>query len=160
MASLRNLTRTIMRTTGKTDPEPGGNQAIRADKQTILIVEDNSDSREMLRTFLENAGYKVLEAEDGREAIEVARESLPDLLMIDLNLPVVDGISATREIRRLDGLRSIPVIANSASGSHGMGFFQDIDSLGEGYVEYLPKPFDFEYLIYLIRSLVPRKSDT
>ena len=113
----------------------------------------------MLRTLLETAGFKVLEAANGRDAIDLAREVSPDLVMIDLNLPVLDGISAAREIRQIDGLRNVPIIANSASGSHGMGFFENIDSLGEGYIEYLPKPFNFTYLIDLINSLVPRESE-
>lgn len=129
------------------------------DSKTILVVEDNSDSREMLRIFLEKAGYNVQEAENGRDAVDLAREVYPDLVMIDLNLPVMDGISAAREIRRLDGLQNVPIIANSASGSHGIGFFQNIESLGEGFVEYLPKPFNFAHLIDIISSLLPRKSN-
>lgn len=134
------------------------NEESQADPKTILIVEDNSDSRELLRMFLENAGYAVLEAANGRDAIELAREVRPDLVMIDLNLPVLDGISAAREIRQIEDLGTVPIIANSASGAHGMGFFQNIENLGEGYVEYLPKPFDFTYLIDLINSLLPRES--
>lgn len=135
------------------------NQNSGSDAKTILVVEDNVDSREMLRMFLEKAGYNVQEAENGRDAIDLAREVHPDLVMIDLNLPVMDGISAAREIRQLEGLRNVPIIANSASGSHGIGFFQNIESLGEGFVEYLPKPFNFAYLIDLINTLLPRESN-
>ena len=126
----------------------------KANVRTILIAEDQDDDREMMRIFLEGEGYNVVEAENGREAIDVAQESEPDLILIDLNMPEMDGMSAVREIRRFESLRNVPVIANSASGTFGMSLFQDIDTLGTGYIEYVPTPFDFDYLIDLINSLL------
>jgi len=127
----------------------------KANVRTILIAEDQDDAREMIRVFLESEGFNVVEAENGREAIDVAQESEPDLILMDLNMPEMDGMSAVREIRRFESLRNVPVIANSASGTFGMSLFQDIDALGTGYIEYVPKPFDFDYLIDLINSLLP-----
>lgn len=127
----------------------------KANVRTILIAEDQDDAREMIRVFLESEGFNVVEAENGRKAIDVAQESEPDLILIDLNMPEMDGMSAVREIRRFESLRKVPVIANSASGTFGMSLFQDIDTLGTGYIEYVPTPFDFDYLIDLINSLLP-----
>jgi len=90
----------------------------KANVRTILIAEDQDDDREMMRIFLEGEGYNVVEAENGRDAIDVAQESEPDLILIDLNMPEMDGTSAVREIRRFESLRNVPVIANSASGTH------------------------------------------
>src|SRR5688500_1377850 len=118
MANLMRYSETEMQTSGTTDLAGVAIDEGRADSKTILIAEDNRDSREMLRVFLETEGYKVLEAANGRDAIELARDGSPDLIMIDLNLPVLDGTSAAREIRQLASLRNVPIIANSASGAH------------------------------------------
>jgi CheY-like chemotaxis protein len=127
--------------------------------QTILIAEDQEDAREMMRIFLEGQGYEVVEAANGRDAIDLAKVEDPDLILMDLNMPEVDGLSAVREIRSFERLRNVPVIANSANGNYGMGLFQNIESLGTGYIEYIPKPINFDYLIDLINSLLS-KPDT
>ena len=130
-----------------------------ATPKTILVAEDNEPSREMLRVFLEVNGYQVIEAENGREAVDIAGRANPDLILLDLNMPEIDGLSAARQIRDLEKLRHVPIIANSASGTYGIGLFQDIETLGSGYVEYLPKPIDFDNLIYLIDSLLQPGGD-
>ena len=126
----------------------------RADVRTILIAEDQEDAREMMRIFLEGEGYGVVEAGNGRDAIRLAKETKPDLILMDLNMPEMDGLSAVREMRGFESLRDVPVIANSASGRHGMELFRDIESLGDGYLEYIPKPFDFEDLSERVRFLI------
>jgi CheY-like chemotaxis protein len=121
---------------------------------TILIAEDNEDSRAMLRTFLELKGYRVLEARDGEEAVEIARFAQPDLIIIDLNMPKLGGIAASEQIRQFDKLSQVPILTNSASGKYGMELFLNVGKLGGGYLEYIPKPFNFEYLSELIETIL------
>jgi len=91
--------------------------------KTILVAEDNKDSRAMLRFFLEDLGYKVVEAENGKKAVVAAIFFLPDLILMDLNMPELDGISATKQIRQHDKLCYVPLIANSAEGNRGIELF-------------------------------------
>ena len=77
--------------------------------KTILVAEDNKDSRAMLRFFLEDLGYKVVEAENGKKAVVAAIFFLPDLILMDLNMPELDGISATKQIRQHDKLCYVPI---------------------------------------------------
>src|SRR5947199_10404297 len=90
----------------------------RSDK-LFLVVEDFEDSRFMMRRLLEMAGYKVLEASDGEQAVKMAVESRPVLILMDLSLPKLDGLAATRQIRQQKGLKRGPILAVSAHGSPG-----------------------------------------
>src|SRR5688500_19909329 len=81
---------------------------------TVLIVEDDEDSRYMMRLELELLGYRVVEAEDGEEAVAVAAREKPDIILMDLSLPVMDGIAATQKIRATEGFKGVPVIAVTA----------------------------------------------
>src|SRR5687767_6696898 len=83
----------------------------------ILVVDDHGDTRIFLRRLLENHGYRVAEAADGRQAVEAARHECPDLILMDLNLPGVDGVEATRLIRELKDMCHVPVIAVTAHDS-------------------------------------------
>jgi CheY-like chemotaxis protein len=122
--------------------------------KTILIAEDNEESRIMLRTFLNLHGYRVIEAENGEEAVEVACTELPDLILMDLNMPKLGGFEAAKQIRQCENLEEVPILTNSSSGKHGMELFLNIEKLDGGYVEYIPKPFDFEYLLELIETVL------
>ncbi len=113
---------------------------------TILIAEDNEDAREMLRVFLENLGYAVIEARTGREAVEAACRKHPDLILMDLNMPEMDGLSAIRWIRAVADLEEIPILANSADGKRGIDLFSDDQSLGRGFLEYIAKPLNLATL--------------
>src|SRR5438477_11729919 len=86
-------------------------------KNFFLVVEDFEDSRFMMRRLLEMAGYDVLEASDGEQAVQMAVESKPALILMDLSLPKLDGLAATREIRQKKGLKRIPIVAVSAHDS-------------------------------------------
>ncbi len=123
---------------------------------TILIAEDNEDSLAMLRTFLELQGYRVVEARDGKEAVEVACSTQPDLIIIDLNMPNLDGIAAAQQIRQFKELSEVPILSNSSSGKFGMEFFLNIEKLGGGYSEYIPKPFNLKHLAELIETILPK----
>jgi CheY-like chemotaxis protein len=119
-------------------------------KLTVLVVEDFADNRFMMRKLLEMSGYQVVEAVDGREAVEVAESALPDLILMDLSLPRLDGLDATRRIRELDGLGRVPIIAVSA---HDTNDFH-ADALAAGCNEYVTKPIDFDELDALVKKLL------
>ena len=117
---------------------------------TVLVVEDFADNRFMMRRLLEMSGYQVVEAVDGKEAVEVAESSRPDLILMDLSLPRLDGLDATRRIRELDGLARIPIVAVSA---HDTNDFH-ADALAAGCNEYVTKPIDFDQLVQLLSRLI------
>src|SRR5215212_3775186 len=85
----------------------------------ILLVEDNEENRDALSRRLQRRGYQVVMACDGREAVEKARSEAPDLVLMDLNLPVLDGWEATRQLRAAPETRSVPVIALTAHAISG-----------------------------------------
>jgi two-component system, cell cycle response regulator DivK len=88
-------------------------------KCTILIVEDTEDIRLLVKLMLEQKGFRVLEAADGKEAVELALEHKPDLIFMDLRMPVVDGFEATRRLRQLPETRKIPIVGLSAHCEDG-----------------------------------------
>src|SRR5438105_15758832 len=110
--------------------------------KTILLVEDFADSRFMMRRLLELDGYRVVEATTGREAVECARRECPDLILMDLSLPEMDGLTATRLIRELESLCDVPIIAVSA---HDEATFHT-RARAAGCDEYVTKPVDFDRL--------------
>lgn len=125
--------------------EENGNQ-----KLTVLVVEDFADNRFMMRRLLEMSGYRVLEAVDGKEAVEVAESACPDLILMDLSLPRLNGLDATRRIRELEGLARVPIVAVSA---HDTNDFH-ADALAAGCNEYVTKPIDFDELESLLKKLL------
>lgn len=120
--------------------------------KTILIAEDNDDGRVMLRTFLEHKGYRVIEAEDGRAAVRMALSFKPDLILIDLNMPQLDGVTAVEQIRGQSDLSEVPILANSGDGRRGIDLFLKVKNLGRGYIEYIAKPLNLDTLDYLIEA--------
>jgi CheY-like chemotaxis protein len=89
--------------------EPAGDRS-----PLVLIAEDHEDSRDALRTLLDAFGYRVVEAENGRQAVERALAERPDLIVMDMMMPHVDGFQATREIRAVAGLQGVPIVALTA----------------------------------------------
>ena len=124
-------------------------------KRLFLVVEDFEDSRFMLRQLLELAGYRVVEATDGEEAIKLAVAEHPELILMDLSLPKLDGLTATRRIRQQDGLAQVPIVAVSAHDSIGTRR----EALAAGCDEYVTKPIDFDQLSTLLNKLLPRTSN-
>ena len=118
--------------------------------RTILLVEDTEDNRFMMRRLLEMAGYAVVEATNGEEAVRVAQSERPELILMDLSLPVIDGLAATRAIRKLDGFKETPIVAVSA---HDTSDFQ-AEALAAGCNSYITKPIDFSNLETLIARLL------
>jgi CheY-like chemotaxis protein len=117
---------------------------------TVLLVEDTEDNRFMMRRLLEMAGYRVVEAMNGDEAVKRAKTELPHLILMDLSLPVIDGLAATRMIRRLPECESTPIIAVSA---HDTSDFQS-EAIEAGCNTYVTKPIDFNQLEELIANLL------
>ena len=103
----------------------------------ILVVEDSEDSREVLRYILRSIGYGVLEAANGEQGVQVCKEKHPDLILMDLSMPVLDGYGAVRKIRELED--KVPIIALSAHGTPD----HRAKALAVGFNEYLTKPIDF-----------------
>ena len=117
---------------------------------TILIVEDNEMNRDMLSRRLARCGYEVLIAVDGETGIDVARDSTPDLILMDMSLPVLDGWEATRLMKADAALRHIPVIALTA---HAMANDRD-KALEAGCDDYDTKPIELPRLLAKIESLL------
>jgi len=121
-------------------------------KKRILLVEDFDDSRFSLSKLLQIEGYDVIEAVDGAQAISLAETASPDLILMDLSLPVVDGLTATRSIRGQKGMTHIPIIALSG---HEMADLQS-EAAEAGCTDYVMKPIDFDQL----NSLVSKHLDS
>ena len=117
---------------------------------TILIVEDNEINREMLSRRLEKKGFHIIQAFDGQAGIEAAAARKPDLILMDLSLPVVDGWQATQRLKADVVLRRIPVIALSA---HAMATDRD-KALGAGCDDFDTKPIDLPRLMAKIDALL------
>ncbi len=122
-------------------------------RHTVLVVEDFEDNRFMMRRLLEMSGYRVIEAVNGQEAVELAEHESPDLILMDLSLPLLDGLAATRRIRQQSTLSRVPIIAVSA---HDTSDFH-AEALAAGCNEYVTKPIDFDELESLLQKLLKRE---
>ena len=120
---------------------------------TVLLVEDTEDNRFMMRRLLEMTGYRVVEAMNGEEAVNLARTEMPQLILMDLSLPVIDGLAATRLIRKIPAFEATPIIAVSA---HDTSDFQS-EAIQAGCNRYITKPIDFNELEALISELLTPK---
>lgn len=118
----------------------------------ILLVEDNEDNRDMLSRRLARKGYDVVCASDGRSGVDMALAESPDLILMDMSLPVLDGWQATQQIKARDETRSIPVIALTA---HAMASDRD-QALGAGCDDYDTKPIELPRLLEKIEALLSR----
>ena len=118
--------------------------------RTILVVDDFDDTRLLLRTWLRKKGYRVVEAENGNEAIAKVRDTDPDLVIMDVEMPELDGLSATRQIRTLKNFAELPIVAVSA---YGADMFRE-QALAAGCNDYMSTPFEPDELEKLIRSLI------
>jgi two-component system cell cycle response regulator DivK len=118
--------------------------------RTILIVEDSEDARYFMRLALEDLGYLIVEAENGAAAVEIAQLERPDIILMDLSLPILDGIAATEKIRASDGLNAVPIIAVTA---HQETDFR-AGAKAAGFDAYVTKPIDIDFLSELIKGLL------
>ena len=125
--------------------------AEQTDKRTILVVDDFDDARLILKTWLEKKGFNVVLAENGNQAVAAAQEVRPDLIIMDIEMPQLDGLAATRMIRTMRELDDVPVLAVSAYGAHQFR----ASALAAGCSEYVSTPFDPDDLDRMIRSFLP-----
>jgi CheY-like chemotaxis protein len=121
--------------------------------RTILLVEDFDDTRLMMKLWLVKNGYRVLEAETGEEAISVARRELPDLIIMDVMMPGMNGLDAAQRIREYQPLRRTPIVAVSA---YGADKYRSI-AIEAGCNEYVSTPFEPNALAELIRTLLTKR---
>lgn len=120
---------------------------------TILVADDEEDLRELVAYRLTRSGYNVIGAEDGQEAFELAAERTPDLMILDVMMPKLDGYELTRRVRAEAALRSIPVILLTARSQES-----DIDRGFEvGADDYLKKPFNPDELVARVRAVLGRR---
>jgi two-component system, cell cycle response regulator DivK len=118
---------------------------------TILIVEDNEMNRDMLSRRLQKRGYQIVFALDGRQGLDIARATMPDLILMDMSLPVMDGWEATHHLKSEERTRHIPVIALTA---HAMVDDRE-RAFATGCDEFDTKPVEFQRLLQKIESLLP-----
>ncbi|HMF54959.1 MAG TPA: response regulator [Pyrinomonadaceae bacterium] len=122
-------------------------------QHSILVVDDFDDTRQMIVTQLRYESYRVIEVKNGRDAIEMMKSDCPDLVLMDLSLPVLDGLSAAYRIARLEATCSVPIIACSAHSADT----HRAAALAVGCKEYINKPFDIEKLKEMIRRLLSER---
>ena len=127
-----------------------------APPRTILLVEDFDDTRLMMKLWLAKNGYRVIEAETGEEAISAAQRELPDLILMDMMMPGLNGLDATRRIREYQALRRTPIVAVSA---YGADEYRSI-AIEAGCDEYISTPFEPSELAGLIKSLIAARESS
>ncbi len=122
-----------------------------AELLTVMVVDDYEDTRRLLKRMLERMAYRVVEAADGQEAIDAARRSCPNLILLDLNMPNVDGLEAARQIRACKDLcRNTPIVAITAFDTYGM----EEAAREAGCDGYFLKPIDMDLLDKIVRRFL------
>jgi CheY-like chemotaxis protein len=121
----------------------------------VLVAEDNAVNRELLRELLEARGYTVLEACDGREALRMIEQTHPDILLLDIGMPVLDGFAVIRKIRENPGLATLPVLAVTAYAMQG----DRENVLNSGFDGYLSKPLNARALADELKRLLRKPED-
>jgi two-component system, cell cycle response regulator DivK len=117
----------------------------------ILVVEDQEDNRRIIRDLLTSAGYELIEAQDGGEGVRLAASERPDLILMDIQLPVLDGHEATRRIRQNPELRQIPIVVVTSYALSG----DEQKAIAAGADDYVAKPFSPRQLLATIRKFLP-----
>ena len=117
----------------------------------ILVIEDTEDNRQILGDLLSNAGYELIEAVDGLEGVATAEREQPDLILMDIQLPGIDGYEATRRIRAIPALAKVPIIAVTSYALSG----DEAKTREAGCDGYVAKPFSPRQLLAKIREFLP-----
>jgi len=125
-------------------------QTIAAQTQRILVVDDSEDMRDLIQRLLERAGYRVVVAEDGQASLTQAKLHQPDLILMDLSLPDMDGWEAVRHLRKMPEFRTIPIIAVTAHVSPQ----EEERAMAAGCTAHIGKPFDTRVLLQSIARLL------
>lgn len=113
----------------------------------VLIAEDYADVRKMMEIMVRHRGYEVIVAEDGYDAIEKTKQFHPDIILMDLAMPIMDGITATQIIRKMEGFRKVPIIALTAYGSD---YYRK--AINAGCDDVINKPLEFKGIAPLLRQ--------
>jgi two-component system cell cycle response regulator DivK len=116
----------------------------------ILVVEDQEDNRQILRDLLGNAGYEMTEAENGQDGVAAATAQRPDLILMDIQLPVMDGYEATRRIKADPALKDIPIIAVTSYALSG----DESKALAAGCDAYVTKPYSPRQLLAKVKEFL------
>ncbi len=114
----------------------------------ILIVDDDAKNRKLLRAVLQNSGYEIIEAENGEQGIKLAKENIPVLILMDIEMPVMDGMSAFKVIRADESTKNIPVIALTSYAMKG----DKEKFLAEGFNDYISKPIDAKEFMKIVKK--------
>jgi two-component system cell cycle response regulator DivK len=117
----------------------------------ILVVEDQDDNMQILRDLLDSVGYEIIEARDGAEGVKVAKVERPDLILMGIQLPVLDGYEATRQIKADPALRAIPIVVVTSYALSG----DEAKARDAGCDGYVPKPYSPRQLLTKIRQYLP-----
>ena len=125
------------------------------EKSTILYVEDNPDNRMLVRRILLAENYKLLEARNAFEAIELLENTIPDLILMDINMPDMDGYTLTAKIRSMPGLGRVPILALTANVMRG----DKEKTLEAGCDGYIQKPLDIDQLTREIEKFLKRRAN-
>ena len=125
-------------------------------RKTILVVDDSNDNLVLVSLAMQDRGYRVVTASNGEEAVASAKLARPDLIVMDIAMPHLDGLEATRRIRDEEGLTNTPIIALTAFDTEGFRRAAH----DAGFSGYLTKPIDFDRLFNLIRMLLPERRET
>jgi len=116
----------------------------------VLVVDDNEDTRYVMRLALEDRGYRVCEAENGEQAIDIACREQPNAILMDISMPVLNGLTATARIRENEELRDVPIVALTAHGEEEMR----AGAQACGFTAYVTKPVDLDWIDNLIKGLL------
>lgn len=117
----------------------------------ILVVEDQEDNRRIVRDLLTSVGFELIEATTGEEGVRLAQTRRPDLILMDIQMPVIDGYEATRQIKSTTGLQHIPIIVVTSYALSG----DDVKARAAGADAYVAKPFSPRELLAMIRQFLP-----
>jgi two-component system alkaline phosphatase synthesis response regulator PhoP len=125
-------------------------------KKTILVVDDEKDLLDLIEYNLKKEGFKVLKAENGKEGIDVAKEHKPDLVLLDIMMPKMDGLEAVEIMRKDDDLKRIPIIFLTARSDENT----EIEGLNKGGDDFITKPISTTKLVSRIKAVMRRFEDT
>jgi len=118
----------------------------------ILVIDDNAMNRKLFDALLKHAGYEVYEAEDGKQGVELAKTVIPTLILMDIQMPGMDGISALKALREHEATAGIPMIAITSFAMKG-----DRERfLSEGFIDYISKPIDYKDFLASVKTTLER----
>lgn len=128
------------------NPNPGPCSRMK----TILVADDNSANRELIAEILQSKGYHVIEARDGQQALEEVAKATPDLVLLDIHMPNLNGYEALARLRADERYRELPIVALTASAMRG----DEDEALGSGFTAFIAKPYEIPDVLKKVRELI------